>query len=96
MKESFELIIRNGEVVLPGEVVKLDIAVKDGKIAMLGRDLPALPDTRIIDAEGLYVLPGMIDMHVHFNEPSFGHWEGFRSGSAALAAGAAPAMPICR
>jgi allantoinase len=87
MKNSYELVIRKGNVVLPGEVLKLDIGVIDGKIAALSGDLAISPDTKVIDAEGQYVLPGMIDMHVHFNEPAFGHWEGFRSGSAALAAG---------
>ncbi|AIQ56889.1 allantoinase [Paenibacillus borealis] len=87
MEESYELIIRNGDVVLPGEVRKLDIGVKDGRIAALGEALQGSPNTAIIDAAGQYVLPGMIDMHVHFNEPAFGHWEGFRSGSASLAAG---------
>lgn len=86
-EEGYELIIRNGQVVLPGEVRRLEIGVKDGKIAALGEALQALSGTRILDAEGQYVLPGMIDMHVHFNEPALGHWEGFRSGSAALAAG---------
>lgn len=87
MKESYELVIKNGDVVLPGEVCKLDIGVKAGRIAALGGDLSVGPDTRVMDASGQYVLPGMIDMHVHFNEPALGHWEGFRSGSAALAAG---------
>lgn len=85
--EAYELIIRNGEVVLPGEVRRLDVGVKHGRIAALGEALQASPDTRVMDAAGQYVLPGMIDMHVHFNEPALGHWEGFRSGSAALAAG---------
>ncbi|MCE3199418.1 allantoinase [Paenibacillus sonchi] len=87
MEEAYELIIRNGDVVLPGEVRKLDVGVQDGKIAALGQGLQAAAAATVIDAEGQYVLPGMIDMHVHFNEPAFGHWEGFRSGSAALAAG---------
>lgn len=87
MEQLFELIIVNGEVVLPGEVRRLDVGVREGKIAALGSGLPAGESTRMIDAQGLYVLPGMIDMHVHFNEPSFGHWEGFRTGSAALAKG---------
>lgn len=86
-EEGYELIIRNGQVVLPEEVRRLEIGVKDGKIAALGEDLQASSGTRMLDAEGQYVLPGMIDMHVHFNEPALGHWEGFRSGSAALAAG---------
>ncbi|WP_340021936.1 allantoinase [Paenibacillus sp. FSL K6-1096] len=85
--EAYELIVRNGEVVLPGEVRRLDVGVKHGRIAALGEALQASPDTRVMDAAGQYVLPGMIDMHVHFNEPALGHWEGFRSGSAALAAG---------
>lgn len=87
MKESYELIIKNGDVVLPGEVRRLDIGVKGGIIAALGESLPQDGAIRVIDARGHYVLPGMIDMHVHFNEPVLGHWEGFRSGSAALAAG---------
>ncbi len=87
MKESYELVIKNGNVVLPDQVLKLDVAVTGGKIAALGVELPTAPHTKVIDAEGHYVLPGMIDMHVHFNEPTMGHWEGFRSGSASLAAG---------
>jgi len=87
MKEPYELVIKNGKVVLPDQVLKLDIAVSEGKIVALGEELSAAPLTQVIDAEGLYVLPGMIDIHVHFNEPALGHWEGFRSGSAALAAG---------
>ncbi|WP_410514000.1 allantoinase AllB [Paenibacillus sp. BR2-3] len=87
MKDTFELVIKNGNVVLPGEVLKLDIGVTNGKIAALSGELPVAPDTKVIEAEEHYVLPGMIDMHVHFNEPALGHWEGFRSGSAALAAG---------
>ncbi|WP_151732857.1 allantoinase [Paenibacillus tengchongensis] len=87
MKESFELIVKNGDVVLPGEVRRLDIGVRNGVITALAPSLPEEGADRVIDAAGHYVLPGMIDMHVHFNEPAFGHWEGFRSGSAALAAG---------
>ena len=40
-----------------------------------------------IVAEGLYVLPGIIDAHVHFNEPGRTDWEGIETGSNALAAG---------
>jgi allantoinase len=87
MKDSYELVIKNGNVVLPGEVLKLDIGVMGGKIVALGENLQIMSNSTVIDAEGHYVLPGMIDMHVHFNEPALGHWEGFRSGSAALAAG---------
>src|SRR4029453_8825095 len=40
-----------------------------------------------IDARGLFVLPGLIDVHVHFNEPGRTHWEGAATGSRAFAAG---------
>src|ERR671927_325935 len=45
------------------------------------------PPTTMLDARGLHVLPGLVDSHVHFNEPGRGHWEGFESGSRAAAAG---------
>lgn len=87
MSESYELIIKNGLAVLPEGAARLDIGIVSGKIAALEADLQPGPDTVLIDAAGQYVLPGMIDAHVHFNEPSFGHWEGFDTGSVSLAAG---------
>ncbi|MCL6601350.1 MAG: allantoinase AllB [Paenibacillus sp.] len=87
MNNSYDLVIKNGNVVLSSDVVRLEIGVIHGKIAALGKNLSIASNTKVIDAEGHYVLPGMIDMHVHFNEPTLGDWEGFQSGSAALAAG---------
>ncbi|MNB70522.1 Allantoinase [compost metagenome] len=87
MSETYDMIIKNGLVVLPDEAVKLDIGIVSGTIASLAPNLAPGPDTAVIDAEGQLVFPGMIDAHVHFNEPSFGHWEGFDTGSASLAAG---------
>ncbi|GJM80013.1 hypothetical protein HMSSN139_25090 [Paenibacillus sp. HMSSN-139] len=87
MSETYDLIIKNGRVVLPDRVARLDIAVSSGRIALLAEDLDRRLGKTVLEAEGQYVLPGMIDAHVHFNEPNFGHWEGFASGSAALAAG---------
>ncbi|MBB6732021.1 allantoinase [Cohnella sp. CBP 2801] len=97
MSESFDLVVRNGTVVLPGEVVRADVGVRNGKIAAVAGDIGAVEAARAIDAEGCLVMPGVIDAHVHFNEPNFGHWEGFRTGSAALAAGGCTAyadMPL--
>ncbi|MFB9331052.1 allantoinase AllB [Paenibacillus aurantiacus] len=97
MGERFDLIIRGAEVVTSSDVRRLDIGIRDGRIAALEAGLSALAADRVIDARGKLALPGMIDMHVHFNEPNFGHWEGFRSGSAALAAGGITAyadMPL--
>jgi allantoinase len=62
-----------------------DIAIQDGIIAAVGRDLPAGREE--IDATGLAILPGLIDVHLHFNEPGRTEWEGAATGSRALAAG---------
>ncbi|MFC4103078.1 allantoinase [Paenibacillus xanthanilyticus] len=97
MGERFDLLIRGAEVVTAQDVRRLDIGIRDGRIAALEAGLSALAADRVLEARGKLALPGMIDMHVHFNEPNFGHWEGFRTGSAALAAGGITAyadMPL--
>jgi allantoinase len=73
---DFDLLIR-GALNLPA------IGISDGKIAAL-REGEALQE---IDATGLLVLPGVIDSHVHFNEPGRTAWEGVATGSRACAAG---------
>lgn len=87
MTNQFDLVIRKGTVVLREEVRQLDIGIQGGKIAALGENLVYSEDTPVYDAEHLHIMPGMVDAHVHFNEPALGHWEGFATGSAALAAG---------
>lgn len=83
----WDLIIRKGTVVLQDACRQLDIGIRNGKIVALGDNLDYSEQTIVYDAEGLTILPGMIDAHVHFNEPALGHWEGFATGSASLAAG---------
>ena len=78
-----ECIVRN--VTLADYPSKVDIALDDGKIVALG--LLEQDSQQDIDADGLLALPGMIDPHVHFNDPGRGHWEGIRSGSRAFASG---------
>jgi allantoinase len=80
-----DLVVRNGTVVTPGAIVHADIAVENGVIAAIAPGLPG--GAREIDAQGLLVLPGLIDIHVHFNEPGRADWEGAATGSRALAAG---------
>jgi allantoinase len=63
-----------------------DVAVVDGAVAAVGPELK-LTGRQEIDARGLHVLPGGVDPHVHFDEPGRADWEGFATGSAALAAG---------
>ena len=79
-----DLVVRGGHVVTPGGVVRADVGVGDGVVAEVAPDLDG---ARVIDAVGLHVFPGGLDPHVHFNEPGRTHWEGIKTGSAALAAG---------
>jgi allantoinase len=80
--------IKGGSVVLRDEVRIMDIGIRQGIIEALGEGIaPDASDERVMDASGLTIMPGMIDVHVHLNEPGLGSWEGFKSGSAALAAG---------
>jgi allantoinase len=84
---TLDLIVRGATVVAAGGPERLDIGVADGKIAELA---PELSDARDeIDATGLHVLPGVVDAHVHFNEPGRTDWEGWATGTRALAAGGA-------
>ncbi|MBM7631720.1 allantoinase AllB [Geomicrobium sediminis] len=82
----YDLIIKNGVVVLPHEVKNVDIGIQDGKIVALSPSLQ-VASSPVYNAENCYVLPGVIDAHVHLNEPGRDHWEGFTTGSQMLAAG---------
>lgn len=83
---TYDLIIKNGKIVTAESIVQGDIAIKDGKIQEVGQSLQGSAN-RVIDAEGLHILPGLIDTHVHFNEPGRTEWEGLETGSRGLAAG---------
>src|SRR5947209_8605032 len=81
------LLIQNGTVLDPSRVFerRADVLIRDGKIAAVGTDLGNAD--RIIDARGMYVTPGLIDIHVHFREPGDEEEETIASGSAAAVAG---------
>lgn len=81
------MIIKNGRLALPGEdeFIEGDIRIVDGKIAELGSELAG--DDEDIDAQGMIVLPGGIDPHVHFDDPGFTEREDFSHGTAAAASG---------
>jgi allantoinase len=83
---SYGLIIRNGTVVTARDVSPSNIAISGGSIVEIAPDISSGAREEI-DAKGLHVLPGVIDPHVHFNEPGRTEWEGISTGSAALAAG---------
>lgn len=82
-----ELLIKNATVVSPADGIneQLDILVRDGVISQLGKNLMA--DCTVIDAEGLYAIPGLVDMHVHLRDPGQTHKEDIITGCNAAAAG---------
>lgn len=84
--KPFDLIVRNGSVVTPHGVEYSDIGVRGGKIETIELDLNA-DGVEEIDAWGLHILPGLIDDHVHVNEPGRADWETWATASAALAVG---------
>lgn len=83
---KFDTLIRRGSLVTPAGVSIADVAIDGETIAAMGPELAGTAKTEV-DAAGLHVFPGMIDPHVHFNEPGRTEWEGSATGSAALAAG---------
>ena len=82
-----QLLIKNATVVSPSDGLneQLDILVSDGKIAELGKNLNA--DCTTIDADGLYAIPGLVDMHVHLRDPGQTQKEDIFTGCNAAAAG---------
>jgi len=83
---ALDLVIRNALVVGDSGPAPLSIGIRDGLIAELALEITESAK-ETIDGRGLHVFPGVIDAHVHFNEPGRADWEGIATGSAALAAG---------
>jgi allantoinase len=86
MSNKLDLLIRGGWVVRPEGMSRADLGVAEGRIVQIAREIVD-PAAEVIEAEGLHLFPGIIDAHVHFNEPGRTDWEGLATGSAALAAG---------
>lgn len=82
------ILIKGGQVIDPGRVNgPADVLIEQGKIAAVGPKLKAPANAKIIDATNKVVMPGFIDLHVHFREPGFEYKETIESGTAAAAAG---------
>ncbi|MFI6295391.1 allantoinase AllB [Nonomuraea sp. NPDC050790] len=82
-----DLVIRSRRVVTPEGVRAAAVAVREGKIAAVRPHDASAPAAAEIDLGTLALLPGLVDTHVHVNEPGRTHWEGFASATRAAAAG---------
>jgi allantoinase len=87
MHESLDTLVINGTIVAGDVVAPATVGIRDGRVTAL-LDPAARPAAQeVIDAAGLYVLPGLIDTHVHTRHPGVAAREDFQSGTAAAAAG---------
>ncbi len=86
---AVDLLLTNAQVVTEKDTFRGEVAVLEGKIAQVVRGAGRIEaEARaVIDLGGKLLLPGLVDGHVHFNQPGREHWEGYRSGSMAAAAG---------
>src|SRR5689334_7170626 len=83
------LLLKNGHVIDPvaARNGRFDVLVKDGRIARVGRDIPA-DGARVFEVPQAWIVsPGLIDMHVHLREPGQEHKETIATGTAAAVAG---------
>ena len=83
------LFIKNGRVVDPSSGIDdlLDVLVENGKVKEVGKNLKADAAVDEIDAKGLIVVPGLIDIHTHLREPGYEYKETIKTGAEAAAAG---------
>ncbi|MEM1399843.1 MAG: allantoinase AllB [Pseudomonadota bacterium] len=87
MADGVDLVFHGGKIVSDRDIIDASLAVRDGRIAAIG---PAnlMPEANeVVDADGLHLLPGVIDPHVHFREPGMTHKEDWATGSQAAACG---------
>jgi len=84
---SADLYLKNAQVVTENEVLSGGVVVTNGKITQVVKGEAAVDAREVIDVQGKHLLPGVVDAHVHFNQPGRDHWEGYRTGTMAAAAG---------
>lgn len=84
MKQAYNII--NGKIWTRGTIFEGGLHILDGQIEKIGKE-SKLPEAEKLDAKGNLILPGLIDLHVHFREPGDTHKEDFLTGTRAAAAG---------
>lgn len=93
MEEIFDLIIKNGNIVLEDKVIKGCIYIRNGKISCISNSDFEYESKEVIDAQGNYILPGGVDCHSHIWEPTaYDYREDFYTGSCTAASGGITTM----
>ena len=88
-----KILIKNGTVINHDKSEKINVLIENDRIVSLTKDEPNAD--KIIDATGKFVMPGLIDMHVHFRDPGFEYKDDVNSGSeTAVAGGVTTALPM--
>lgn len=82
-----KILIKNALLSPSGKEGTADILIYEGKIAEIAPQVDSPHDCSVIDADGLTVIPGLVDVHVHLREPGFSYKETIAAGTAAAAAG---------
>ena len=82
------LIVRGRRVVLPGGERPASVHIEGGRIVSIGDEDDTPPGAEIVECGDLVVSPGIVDSHVHVNEPGRTEWEGFETATRAAAAAA--------
>jgi len=67
MAQSYDIVVKGGHVIDPKNNIDavMDVAISDGKVALVSKDIDTKQATQVVDAKGMYVTPGLIDIHTH-------------------------------
>jgi dihydroorotase len=84
---KFDLLLKNGTVYFDGDFIKADIGINGEKISAIIAPGSSVESLETVDIAGKYVIPGLIDTHVHMREPGFTHKEDITTATQAAAAG---------
>jgi len=85
--QTYDLVVRSRRVLTPQGERPASVAIADGMIAAVSADDHPAPGLRVIDVGDDVLMPGLVDTHVHVNEPGRTEWEGFATATRAAAAG---------
>ncbi|WFO74662.1 allantoinase AllB [Desulfurococcaceae archaeon MEX13E-LK6-19] len=75
------LLVRGGHIVYPWRIIEGDILIENGVVKAVGKSIPRPNGVEVVDAEGMLVLPGVVDIHVHMREPGLEYKDDFTRGT---------------